>query len=362
MYVLRAAICVMALLFAITCNTDDEKNSDAAVIAFAKTVEKEMADGNGSFLDKAINIDEFEKRMDLPENSAAAAYIKGLRLQMSLGTQIIKGKSDKETFTFIKHYKKNNAHHIVFRFASSSEIYNYYDFELLKKYGNYEVADMYDYGSGDLYSLTMASLFYTFYSKAYENHGNGLSERSVDNLNSLYTKAESLSDQGKNVEAKATFDQLPEYIRNTKTGLLFAVRICGGISNEEYTAAIDRYLAKFPFEQNVDFIMMHVHFIRKDYNKAINAINAVDSQINKDPMLDYYRYHCYNMMNDTAKVINSLQSLLKGMPDFQEGFLEFIAKDLQLQKKQQADSLINIYRKKPAFDQTRLSEIISYYQ
>ena len=46
----------------------------------------------------------------------------------------------------------------------------------------------------------------------------------------------------------------------------------------------------------MQLILMDAYFMRKEYDKVMGAINAVDKMINKDPFLDYYRYLCYNVM------------------------------------------------------------------
>jgi len=70
----------------------------------------------------------------------------------------------------------------------------------------------------------------------------------------------------------------------------------------------------------------------------------------------------YNLLNDKDSARSSLVRLLKNMPDFQRGYLELLATDLESKNRTEADSLINIYRKKTKFDQDELSNVINYYQ
>ena len=62
------------------------------------------------------------------------------------------------------------------------------------------------------------------------------------------------------------------------------------------------------------------------------AVNGLDSQINKDPLLDFYRYLSYNLLEDEEKGRVCLNRLLKNMPDFQKGYLELIAVELDAKK------------------------------
>ena len=92
------------------------------------------------------------------------------------------------------------------------------------------------------------------------------------------------------------------------------------------------------------------------------AVNTLDSQINKDPLLDYHRYLSYDLLEDDKNSLACLKRLVKAMPDFQKGYIELIAVDLKNNNQSEADSLITLYRKKTKFNQTDLNTIISYYQ
>ena len=90
--------------------------------------------------------------------------------------------------------------------------------------------------------------------------------------------------------------------------------------------------------------------------------NSLDSQINKDPLLDYYRYLSYNLLLDNANAKTCLLRLLKNIPEFQKGYQELIAVELEGNNKNEADSLIKIYRGKTKFNQEELDNIIAYYR
>jgi hypothetical protein len=109
-------------------------------------------------------------------------------------------------------------------------------------------------------------------------------------------------------------------------------------------------------------VMVDGYFLQKEYVKMLAAVNSLDSQINKDPLLDFYRYLSYNLLLDKAKAKTCLVRLLKNMPDFQKGYQELIAVELGDKNKNEADSLIKIYRGKAKFNQGELDNIIAYYR
>lgn len=76
-------------------------------------------------------------------------------------------------------------------------------------------------------------------------------------------------------------------------------------------------------------------------------------------MLDYYRYLCFNLMDDQPKGIESLEKLMKTMPDFEEGLVELIATYLQVKEYDKARPLIKKFRSRASFNQASLDLILA---
>ena len=93
----------------------------------------------------------------------------------------------------------------------------------------------------------------------------------------------------------------------------------------------------------------------------LGAVNALDAQINTDPLLDYYRYLSYKLLLKPDSGSICLNRLVKNMPDFQSGYIELISAKLQSGLTPQADSLIKVYRSKPGFNQQELDDLVSMY-
>jgi len=174
-------------------------------------------------------------------------------------------------------------------------------------------------------------------------------------------RVRTLLQKGKNAEAKKLYDALPAYLKKNKAVLLMDILICSDLSNDEYNLAITNFQEKFPNEPNMNLMMIDGYFLQKEYGKMLDAINALDAQIDKDPILDFYRYLSYNLLKDDANAKMYLTKLLKNMPDFQRGYQELIVTELQNKNKAAADSLISIYRQKRKFNQEVLDDIISFY-
>lgn len=344
-----------------SCETREEKLTQKEALEFANAIEKSIAKGDGSFLDKAFSKKEFTKRLNLPDGDEARGYATGIMSKLTLGSQITAVLSGRDAFSFIKHYEKEGKHHIIFRiYMDKSGSLNYHDYELLKTNGQCKIADVYIYMSGETMAETLGNLFKTLDKHANETD-KSFSDKDMPEVFNL-KKAKELMQRGEYAEAKEVFNSLPDYLRNTKPALLMNTQICAGLSNEEYAKAIESYKFRYPGERNISLLMIDGYFIQKDYVKMLGAINALDSQINKDPFLDYYRYLSYNILNDNSRATESLKKLTVSMPGFEKGYLELIATELRTGNKNAADSIAGIYKKKQGFDQESLQRVMQLYE
>jgi hypothetical protein len=343
------------------CSQVEERLSKDEVIEFAKAIEGTIAKGEAGFLNNAFDKTEFKNRMKLPDTNDGNGFATGVMSKLNLGTQLTASLSDRDNFNFIKHYEKDGKHHIIFRlFTDKDGSLNYHDYELLKRGGKCKIADAYIYLSGETLAESSGNMFRSF-TEHTDGSNKQLNKENLDGLDEL-KEVKELNARGKQTEAKELYNKLPEYLKKTKPVQMIHLTICSGLGNDEYAAAINEFKQKFPDEPNMNLLMIDGYFMQKEYEKLLGAVNALDSQINKDPLLDYHRYLSYNLLKQDDKGRECLIRLLGNMPDFQKGYLEYIATELQAGNKKTADSLIIIYQNKSKFDQQQLNSLITYYR
>jgi hypothetical protein len=344
------------------CDNDTEQQlTKEEVVSFAKEIETAIKKGEGDFLDKAFDKDEFIKKMDLPATETAKDFARGVAQKITIGKQIANELGDYDNFEFIKHYVKDNRHHVIFRLFTDKEgSLNYQDYELIKLRGKCRVADMYIYMSGETLSETTRNMYVSLFPATTGETGLSETEKITDL--SRVKDIRKLMHSGKEQEAKKIYDDLPDYIKHTKTVSVLSVLLASRLTLEEYSRALKDFKERFPNEPSMPLMMIDGYYLQKDYAGVLSAINSLDSQINKDPLLDYHRYLSYELLQDTSNSMICLRRLVKNLPDFQKGMIELIAVDLKNGDSASANTLIALYRKRPKFDQAKLDNIISYYQ
>lgn len=354
-----SVLLIAFVVFFCSCSETPKPLTKAEAVAFAGEIEKSIKKGESELLDNAFDKDEFIKRLDLSDNADGKSFSEGIISKINLGSQLTSILNDQDNFNFIKQYEKEGKQHVIFRLYTSKEgSLNYHDYELIKSGDKCKIADAYIYLTGETLAETMHNMYYNVYKKALKNNN---ADAGLGGLNDL-KEIKDLTNKGKAKEAKEMYNALPEGLKKSKTVLLINVFICSRLSEEEYNTAIQEFKKMYPNEPNMNLMMIDGYYLQKDYEKMLGAVNALDAQINKDPLLDYYRYLSYKLLikEDSGKIC--LDRLVKNMPDFQSGFIELISADLRTGSKKQADSLIAIYRSKPKFDQQELTNSISLYK
>lgn len=339
-----------------SCTEPQKPLTTAEAIAFAGEIEASIKKGESAFLDNAFDKDEFIKKIDLGDYTEGKEFSEGVISKLNLGTQLTTILNDQDNFNFIKHYEKDGRHHVVFRlFTTKDGSLNYHDYELIKSGKVCKIADAYIYLSGETLAETMHGMYANLYKKAVKNNN------SLGGLNDL-KEIKDLLNRGKVKEAKDMYEALPASLKKNKTVLLINVFICSRLTEDDYNAAIQEFNRLYPNQPNMNLMMIDGYFIQKDYVKMLGAVNALDAQIDTDPLLDYYRYLSYKLLLKQDSGIICLNRLVKNMPDFQSGYIELISAKLQAGLTPQADSLIKVYRSKPGFKQEDLNELVSLYK
>lgn len=336
-----------------SCNETEKPITREESMDFARKLEISIGKRDGSFMDNALNIKMLLKRAGIPNRSSAQ---RGFESSMKLGTAIVNSLSQKGNYTFIKEYKKDNIPHLLFRIYESGKL-NYHDLELVRSNGNCQIADLYIYLSGENFSETLHGIYLQL--------ANDFEKSSAEDESLKWTKKSveirSLINQNRNQEAKEIFDEIPEKYKSGKAFQIMHILICSGLSDEEYIAAIVEYKKLYPNEPNTNLIMIDGYILQKDYNKALDAVNALDKQIDKDPFLDFYRYLMYNLLQQKDKSKEYIEKLVKNEPDFGEGLLEFIATYLEDHQYEYVRPFVEKYRSRREFDQGNLDRLLMRY-
>jgi len=344
---------VLLLVF-VGCKAPEKPVTKAEALQLHNRLDSCLQRRNGKAFDELFNGTLLARRFKSKNILSDAARSKGIREGLknaNLGNQIIRSlQTNDDSYSLVKHYETNGVQHLLYRLHGNDGL-NYHDLELERYKGKVYIADIYIYASGENFSKTLSDLL------EYKGES-GLNEKK--DFQDLL-KIKELFTQGRNEEAKKYFDKLDPGFKNQRSVQFMYVMVCSKLDEEIYLKALNQFVSQYPNDANTSLLMIDVYFLRKDYAKANLYVEKLDSIINKDPYLDYYRALITKSLGDIKGATKYLENLCKNMPEFSGGVIELIANYLDIEKYDKARDIINYYRNQKKFDQETLDHVLAIY-
>jgi hypothetical protein len=309
-------------LFA-ACRLPEKPVSQQEAATLAQQIERSVRNHNETFLNNIFDDKRFAQRV-LDEahqrfNFTLAKEARTALNEAHWGHQVVTATRGGGTYTLVHQYEKDGHQHLLFRMFEASSAINYHDFELVKGDQGVKVLDVYIYMSGEELSKTLAETLVMMTDK--------LSDMTPDDQQKVLhiRKINELVEGGNAEEAARYFDQLPKDWQKQKIFQLIHLRIAMRQSDTTYLNALKEYKATFPHDPNLGLLMLDAYVMEKDYPAAMGAVNNLDSALNKDPFLDYYRGLIFKLMVDPQQSRTCLERLHRNMPKFGKGTVELLA-------------------------------------
>jgi hypothetical protein len=352
---------LISFIILFSCSADTEMPvTDEEAMQLAETMSSSIKNKRAAGFDQLINAAVFSKRVKLQDNDNALygkGFMQGVKNALNknnFGNQIILAAGETGSYQLVKHYQKDNRQHLIFRLYTADYGLNYHDFELTKYKEKVCISDIFIYVTGENLSKSIADLL----RQAVDLKSN--SEKQLAEIEKL-KEIKSLYNQKKLDQAKDLLNTLPSSLRKKKLVQVMYLQICAGLDESTYRQAAKRFESAFAKEPYMFLALMDGYIINQKYAEALECIDKIDSLINKDPFLDYYRALMYNLQQQPSDARVHLEKLVEHMPDFGDGVLELLVNYLEAGDTQKTKMLIQSYRNNKKFDQEKLNSILARY-
>lgn len=332
---------LLYVLFVTACSAPEKPVTKEEAKEVAISLKNALAHRKAARFNELLDVDALGKRVkEQSENKLNPAMIAGALSSVKsgeFGSQIVKSLGKKGTYELVKQYEKDNRQHLVFRLYNDQ--LNYHDFELFKKEDKVKIADIYIYATGENLSSTFAQTLLSM-----SEHASSANKIDREDLNKIQWIKNYINEK-EFEKAKELFQTLPSLIRRQKIYKIIYIQIAGGLSTDEYLAALNKFQQEYPDAPNMYLLMIDAYFLKKDYAGALKCVNGLDSLINKDPFLDYYRALIHGQNEDKTNHLLCLERLQKNLPEFGAGTLELIYTYVEEKQWDKAIALTQLYNK-----------------
>jgi len=332
---------LLCVLFVIACSDPEKPVTRQEAAEVATMLTESIAHHKIGRFNELLDLDALEKRiMEQSHNKlnrqTVAGTLSGVK-SGELGRQIISSVGTNGQYELVKQYEKDNHQHLIFRMYNDK--LTYHDFELIKKRDKVKIADIFIYTTGENLSSTYAQTLLSMSEQAATINNIDVSEVKKVQLIKTYINSNEFE------KANQLYKTLPGVIRAQKIYKIVYIQIASGLGNDEYLAALNKFQQEYPDAPNMYLLMIDAYFLKKDYAGALKCVNGLDSLINKDPFLDYYRALIYKQSEDHTNELAYLEKLHQTMPRFGAGTLQLINAYVENKQWDKAVPLTQVYTK-----------------
>jgi uncharacterized protein HemY len=134
---------------------------------------------------------------------------------------------------------------------------------------------------------------------------------------------------GRSREVLDIFAQLPESLRKEKSILIMRLMAARQIGENETLEAIEAIRAEYPNDPCLDLIMIEDCAMRKQYGKALAAIDNLDRAVGGDPYLDVRRGAMYMDEKKSAEAKKHYQKAIDAEPTLKLPYWSLVSLSLK---------------------------------
>lgn len=223
------------------------------------------------------------------------------------------------SFDFIRYSQRDNVETAIFRLIRADTAFAYYEFALPAKesISTLLAPDVYIYVNSQWLSQISADIMLqigavespSLLNKLFRSSGLGSSD--AKKLSKII--ASSRAEKWK--EVISTYEELPKEMRQSKVCLMFRFKAASSLSDPSEITAVIEDLRKFcPNDPGIEILSLDYYTLRKEYGKAMRAIDSLDRSVGGDAYIDVLRGNISLQANDFDQAIASGKRALEKEP------------------------------------------------
>jgi tetratricopeptide (TPR) repeat protein len=230
---------------------------------------------------------------------------------------------------------------------------NYHDYTLIKVNNAVKADDVFPYITGEDMSMTVA--------KVIDESMEGQSASAITDDAKAFIKLKALKKEKKFADIIKLFNSLDKRYTNDRNIQIIYIQACKNVGVREYKAALENYAVLFPDAPNIHLMMIDVYVLNKQFDKAIETINKVDSLIKGDPFLDFYRGNFYLELDRVTEAQAAYKNVLEYDPLATYTIISLVMAYLKDNDLEKAKDAIEKYKSVPSYKKEYVELIYKNY-
>lgn len=185
-----------------------------------------------------------------------------------------------------------------------------------------------------------------------------MSETEDERLAGLFKQLDVAIKNADYEKAKRVFEKLPFDLRQTRMLEIRYLQILEKTDPQAQMALLEKMNVKYGQEPSFQLMMIDVHLANENWDASMKSINTLDSVINKDPFLDFYRAIIFHRQGEVQQAVSHFGRVVKAFPNLPGPYLQLTDVYLELKNDAAAKTYFAAFKKLPAAD----SNVVAQYQ
>lgn len=252
---------------------------------------------------------------------------------------------------------------VRFRLLTVDGALNYLDFYLARRAdGSIKAVDVFPYAVGE----SIAQSTRHFYLSAVAESQRNLIDRLTGKEQVLLTHLPTLLQMNENLrngqfEAVLTaYRGLPESLQQDRLFLVPRYTAASQVDDAEYKAALADFRKYYPNDPSADLLMIDAHFLQRDFDAALAAIDRLDQSIGGDPYLHVLRSSVQIEQNRFTEARDAISKAIEAEPSLIEAYWALLGLSLTQEDFDETARILDLISETFDIEFTDLTEVPEY--
>ncbi|MFN3167260.1 MAG: tetratricopeptide repeat protein [Phycisphaeraceae bacterium] len=316
-------VVVLALLFpafgvvAQVAPADPFTGATPAERRFAERFLNGFADGEfrGGLIDQKRFVHESLKPFGLDASQLERFYKPELGAKFFEG--LVQARTEEGSLALLRFRTNDKQRTALFRVTDVTGI-NYFEFVLHEQAdGEVAAVDVEVYMAGERLTQTMRRLWIPAVAQLDPQVKKHMGERNrvlMDHLSHVQAMARARK-AGDFQATLRIYERLPESVQEELVCMIVAIESYAMTEQwGRYEDVLERYSQLHGAASNQELLVLDLHFLKEQYDKALAAVDGLDKRVGGDPYLDLYRANITHMQDEYRKALGFIDRGLKADP------------------------------------------------
>lgn len=303
--------------------------ADKEFMNFARDIEKDINNGDGSLLAKSFDQVFLFSKKNLPcldmTDPNHRGFCEGFGVSR-VATDLVKAASRGSSYRLLGVWKEADSTRALFRLLLADGGFNYHELKLVKGPKGILVNDLYIFAMGEWLSETirrswMPILTLDKSGKVDPKIGGPYADM-AKNMDKI-EKMQRLFKSNDAVGAFAAYKAMPESVRKLKSIGIYAIFIAAQVGEKEHTQVVDEFRKRFPNDPSLNLLLIDRYFSAKQYKELGEVIDQLDARV-QDPALNLVRANAWLAQDKKAQARQCLEKAIQKEKDLKPAYWSLV--------------------------------------